>query len=110
MSKGVNKMRILRAVFIVLVAFACTAAYNQGQWVWHNHPEGWWQAIYALLADSWPVTVGVIVIAAAFLFLEYYYQGKENQKNEAMITTLEAIAEKLGVDVDEHRSEKPKTK
>lgn len=103
-------MRILRAVFIVLVAFAATALYIQGQWVYHNREQGLWEAIRMVVTDNLIVTIPALVIIAGFIVLAWYYQRKEDKKNEAMIKMLRAIAKKLGVDADEPQNKKPKRK
>ena len=103
-------LRIFRLGFIVLVVFATTALYIQGQWVFHNHENGWWEAIRMVITENFFIAIPAFVIIGFFIWIEWLYQKREDKKNEAMLNLLKAIAKKLGTEIDEPRSKKTKGK
>ena len=88
-------IRIVRPIIIILVALAANAVYIQSQWVYHNHPEGWYAAICSLLEGAWQITAIAIIILIGFVVLEYFYQKNKESQTIKIVEMLEAIEKKL---------------
>ncbi len=101
-------MRVIRVFFLILVVFATTAIYIQAQYIYHS--ENWWNAVKELLMNAWGVSLAAIIIVGVYIWLELRTQKKEGDERCRNNAIWEAIAKKLGVDLNELDCKKPKRK
>ena len=86
----------IRPILIIFVAFACTAIYNQIQYVSHEADK--LKAIHIVWLDWWWVTVTSIIIFIIFIWTEYKayrIEQKKDVKFQALVNTINKKLDRL---------------
>jgi len=96
-------MRIARYLFsLVVLVFATTALYMQGQYIWHNRTEyGLWETTRMQFVEAYPIIIPAVVVIIAVLVIEYLGFRQDSKERNRDRQLLEAIARKLGVDIND---------
>ncbi len=63
-------MRALHSFLLIILAFATNALYVQGQYIYHNHDQGWWKAGLTMVKFAWPVTFGALAVIIAIIMVD----------------------------------------
>lgn len=98
---------------LILLAIALAIIYPHGQQIWYNHDVGWFRAFWDEWRIAWrpmliAVCIALVVVALEIIVIwgEVKDTKKETLKQDERWSyikrLLDAIARKLGVDIDEH--------